>query len=111
MKNRLSRLSWVFASLFGLSLSGASACTADPTGADPAPNPSGKEPGAKCAEAVECKSLSCSGGTCAAVAGGNVLDHMKDGTETDVDCGGSSVTKCADDKACKVAADCASGVC
>lgn len=40
-----------------------------------------------------------------------VADGIKDGDETDVDCGGSSPTKCASGKACLVAADCASGVC
>ena len=38
-------------------------------------------------------------------------DMIKDGTETDVDCGGTCMTKCADGKACKVAADCASQAC
>ncbi|MFO0670198.1 MAG: fibrinogen-like YCDxxxxGGGW domain-containing protein [Polyangiaceae bacterium] len=35
----------------------------------------------------------------------------QDGTETDVDCGGSCATKCADGKHCAVGADCVSQVC
>ena len=38
-------------------------------------------------------------------------DKLKSGTETDVDCGGTCMSKCANDKACKVAADCASQSC
>jgi len=37
-------------------------------------------------------------------------DVTKNGTETDIDCGGGC-DKCADSKACKVASDCLSGVC
>lgn len=35
----------------------------------------------------------------------------KDGTETDVDCGGICPTKCAEAKPCKVGSDCVNGVC
>jgi formylglycine-generating enzyme required for sulfatase activity len=38
-------------------------------------------------------------------------DGIKDGDETDVDCGGSSPAKCGTGKACAVAADCASKIC
>ncbi len=38
-------------------------------------------------------------------------DGVKDGTETDVDCGGSSGKTCADGQGCKVGADCTSSVC
>jgi hypothetical protein len=38
-------------------------------------------------------------------------DGVKNGNETDVDCGGPSCPKCANGKACAVATDCASGVC
>ena len=39
-------------------------------------------------------------------------DGMKDGTETDVDCGGSgNAARCADGKKCKDASDCTSMVC
>ena len=36
---------------------------------------------------------------------------MKNGAETDIDCGGACATKCATGKACGVGADCASSVC
>jgi hypothetical protein len=39
-------------------------------------------------------------------------DHTKNGTETDVDCGGEGDTpRCGDGKGCKAGGDCASGVC
>jgi hypothetical protein len=38
-------------------------------------------------------------------------DTVKNGTESDIDCGGNCTTKCATSKACAVAADCVSGVC
>lgn len=38
-------------------------------------------------------------------------DAMKNGTETDVDCGGAACPKCSDGKTCASAADCAGGVC
>ena len=41
------------------------------------------------------------------------MDKIKNGTETDIDCGGSClpVWKCANGKGCSVGGDCASGVC
>lgn len=38
-------------------------------------------------------------------------DTVKNGSETDVDCGGSCSTKCGDNAGCGVPADCTSGVC
>ena len=38
-------------------------------------------------------------------------DALHNGDETDVDCGGASCPKCADNKQCKVAGDCINGVC
>jgi hypothetical protein len=38
-------------------------------------------------------------------------DGVKNGDETDVDCGGSKAPACADTKGCLVKADCTSGVC
>jgi hypothetical protein len=38
-------------------------------------------------------------------------DAVKNGTETDIDCGGTCASKCADTKSCAVAADCVSSVC
>lgn len=38
-------------------------------------------------------------------------DNLKNGTESDIDCGGSTCQKCGLDKVCTGAADCASGSC
>ncbi len=38
-------------------------------------------------------------------------DRIRNGDESDVDCGGSCATRCADNKACTVATDCATGQC
>lgn len=38
-------------------------------------------------------------------------NSTKDGDETDLDCGGSCLQKCANDKSCKQASDCESGKC
>ena len=38
-------------------------------------------------------------------------DTLKNGDETDVDCGGKTCPQCADGKSCKLAVDCTSGVC
>ncbi len=39
------------------------------------------------------------------------MDKAKNGSESDVDCGGVCMTKCADGKACTTGADCGSGHC
>jgi hypothetical protein len=39
-------------------------------------------------------------------SGGGGIDGVKDGSETDVDCGGPSAPKCAEGKSCLVDADC-----
>jgi hypothetical protein len=75
------------------------------------PNPNGKNAGSTCTVSKDCKSNQCSGGTCTAVAGSNPNDDIKDGDETDVDCGGSSAPKCAEGKMCKVNDDCDSAAC
>ena len=49
------------------------------------------------------------GNTDASVA--SCTDDTKNGDETDVDCGGSCPTKCADDDTCALDADCSSGFC
>lgn len=79
----------------------------DPVGP---PNPNGKVAGLACTSNDECQSLTCKAGKCTAVTGGNPTDNVKNGDETDVDCGGSA-PRCADGKACKIADDCTSGVC
>ena len=39
------------------------------------------------------------------------INQIKDGTETDIDCGGSACLPCANQKACAVDRDCVSGAC
>jgi hypothetical protein len=39
------------------------------------------------------------------------MDHIQDGSETDVDCGGKVCSSCADGMRCLVNADCQSGYC
>ena len=39
------------------------------------------------------------------------IDGLKNGAETDVDCGGGACNKCKDGKGCKQLTDCLSGVC
>ncbi len=51
--------------------------------------------------ACDAQSLTCVSSQCA--------DHRQDGSETDVDCGGSSCTFCAVGKKCLVNFDCQSG--
>ena len=47
--------------------------------------------------------------------GGNPLasctDSIKNGDETDIDCGGSCMGKCAEDKVCDASPDCSSTFC
>jgi hypothetical protein len=57
---------------------------------------------ADCAAPEVCQAKMCVAPSCA--------DGMKDGDETDVDCGGTC-SKCADGKSCLTGADCAGGVC
>ena len=44
-------------------------------------------------------------------AGPTCTDGIKNGSETDVDCGGSCPTKCGEAKSCAAPTDCASGRC
>jgi hypothetical protein len=51
----------------------------------------------------------CVSGTC--VSAGSCTDGIKDGLETDVDCGGPVCAPCASGKHCLVGTDCISGTC
>jgi len=66
--------------------------------------------GEPCALDGDCTSGICIGTpkTCAAPT---CTDGIKNGTETDLNCGGGACPKCDDGKACTVAADCVSSVC
>ncbi|MBX3224369.1 MAG: hypothetical protein KF795_27890 [Labilithrix sp.] len=74
--------------------------------------PPSHQPGARCAGPADCDSAVCGpDGTCAAPTSS---DGVKNGSETDVDCGGGAPTnapKCAAGKACREATDCVWGYC
>lgn len=56
----------------------------------------------------------CRKGNCTSTNKGNkatCTDGVKDGKETDVDCGGSTCSACADGQVCKKGTDCSSGTC
>jgi len=56
----------------------------------------------------ECSGRYCNG---AGACNPSCTDGIKNGNETDIDCGGSCSTKCADSKGCTKAADCVSNAC
>jgi hypothetical protein len=77
--------------------------------------------GQGCLVAADCMSTLCGttgdsvpdgkGGLTKSCLSSTSLDGKKDGTETDVDCGGPSAPPCLDGKACGNGKDCASAVC
>jgi hypothetical protein len=58
--------------------------------------------------AADCQSGVCTGGLCQAAS---CNDSVKNGAETDLNCGGGTCPGCADTKVCLLNADCTSGVC
>jgi hypothetical protein len=62
--------------------------------------------GKVCVDAEDCISGQCDGNHC-----GSCTDGVKDGSESDVDCGGSCATKCPESKICNVDFDCEFGIC
>jgi hypothetical protein len=64
--------------------------------------------GEKCSGSADCTTKICFGGTCQVPA---PADGVKNGDETDVDCGGSMSPACIDGKGCLAKTDCISGVC
>jgi plastocyanin len=67
-------------------------------------------PGKLCGSPLDCVSGVCSGNPLKCQMA-TCMDGVKNGAETDVDCGGGVCPACVADKACLVAGDCASGVC
>jgi hypothetical protein len=61
-----------------------------------------------CVDGSQCPSGVCSNNACQNPA---CDDNVKNGTESDVDCGGTCATKCANGKTCNVNTDCQSGNC
>ena len=110
--------------LFTAVLASASACTTfdglDVSGSDATgsgattTNGAGKglgtvAPSGKCLTAADCASAICgSDGTCTAAT---ITDGVKNGSETDIDCGGTDAPKCEATKACLAATDCFWGFC
>ena len=84
--------------------SGASSSSGE-TSSSSGASSSGGQP---CAKPAECESKVCIGGTCQAPTDS---DGVKNGTETDTDCGGPSAKKCGDLRTCNDGNDCTSGVC
>jgi len=68
------------------------------------------EAGKTCVGGVDCKSGVCADATKTCKAP-SCTDLMKNGSETDVDCGGSCPLPCGNGKQCAVGGDCSSGVC
>jgi formylglycine-generating enzyme required for sulfatase activity len=61
-----------------------------------------------CLSGADCASGICQVNKCVPAG---CTDLIKNGLETDTDCGGADCNTCADNKTCKVAADCTSKVC
>jgi hypothetical protein len=58
-----------------------------------------------------CQSGICSGSPSVCQSAPSCLDGMKNGAETDTDCGGPVCPRCGAHQACAVDSDCASGTC
>ncbi len=74
----------------------------------PAGNPNGADVGGECKGPDDCKSGICVNSVCQP---STPRDGIRNGDESDVDCGGSVAPKCLAGKGCGAGADCASGVC
>ncbi len=94
----------------GLSPSGSDATGSGTTATDGAGKGLGSvAPSGKCVTGADCASAICaSDGTC---TGASITDGVKNGTETDIDCGGADAPKCEATKTCTAATDCFWGFC
>jgi formylglycine-generating enzyme required for sulfatase activity len=72
------------------------------------PNPDGKAPGSGCVTGNDCRTGVCLDAVCQAASS---ADGVKNGDESDIDCGGAASPKCPDGKVCATDANCASGAC
>ena len=93
-----------------LTASGADATGGGSTATDGAGKGLGTvAPSGKCQTGADCTSAICaSDGTCTAAT---TTDGVKNGSETDVDCGGTDAPKCEAAKTCLAATDCFWGFC
>ncbi|OJY29906.1 MAG: hypothetical protein BGO98_49785 [Myxococcales bacterium 68-20] len=66
------------------------------------------KPDGSCRSAAECESGVCKDSACVAPS---PTDGVKNGDETDVDCGGTAAPKCATGKTCKAHGDCETDAC
>jgi hypothetical protein len=66
--------------------------------------------GAMCGTGASCCSGFCTNGVCSGMAN-TCMDGMKDGSETDTDCGGPTCAPCAVGKTCVVGTDCTGKTC
>lgn len=67
--------------------------------------------GKACVQGPDCASAVCKEHVCAPTPKPTCTDGVKNGAETDVDCGGPSCEKCGYEGACLGPSDCADGVC
>lgn len=68
--------------------------------------------GGRCLLGRDCVTGTCAGGICASPGPvTSCTDGVRNGTETDVDCGGSACPPCGAGRACLVAADCQGQAC
>ena len=72
------------------------------------PNPNGKPSGDACTDGTQCKSGVCKDAACKDATSS---DGVRNGDESDVDCGGASAPKCDNDKGCFAPDDCKSKNC
>ena len=113
------RLAGLVAIVFGASITALSftACS----GSDPRPDAGSTDTNGRSSSSSSSSSGaigdSDSGGSDAGDAGGDAdvpptcMNTIKDGQETDTDCGGAVCARCIDGKACVAANDCAGGAC
>jgi len=90
---------------------GSGTCPATPTPTPQVPTatptPGCGTVGQSCAGNFQCCSNVCMFGQCQP----SCTDGIKNGTETDIDCGGGTCPTCATGKMCATGADCTSGIC
>ncbi len=67
--------------------------------------------GKSCKVKEDCQSDYCLDGKCWNAPPKMCLNMVKDGDETDVDCGGAECGPCKSSKACRLGSDCATGIC
>jgi hypothetical protein len=67
--------------------------------------------GRACTFAADCVTGDCVGFVCVTPPTSSCTDHVKNGAETDVDCGGSDCPACSAGERCLAAADCTTQLC